>query len=285
VQEDDFPVDLPSDPFTHRGQVWQLGRHRLMCGDATSREDMARLMDGHCAQMLLTDPPYNVDVTGGGKDALKIVGDNLPEDEFCTLLTDSLRNAVDALEKGSSFYLWHPDGEQGRIFRNVLHEIGLCVRQTLVWVKQSGVLGRQDYHWQHEPCLHGQITPDPALDCGETWDEHECCLYGWIDGQRHLWCGDRKQTTVLEFDRPTKSEDHPTMKPVRLMAYTIANSTLLGAAVLDPFAGSGSTMAACEQLGRRAYLMEIDPRYCDVIIRRWCALTGKNAVLISDGAA
>jgi site-specific DNA-methyltransferase (adenine-specific) len=155
------------------------------------------------------------------------------------------------------------------------------VRQCLIWVKQSATLGRQDYHWQHEPCLHGQTEPEEALDCGDTWDDHEACLYGWKDGRAHLWCSDRKQTTVLEYDRPTKNKEHPTMKPVRLFAYQVANSTLREAVVLDLFAGSGTTAIACEQLGRSACLMESDPRFVDLILRRWEAFTGEKAVLLN----
>ena len=277
--EDEYDVELPAMSRSKRGQIYQLGQHRLMCGDATSREDVAALMGGEVAQLLLTDPPYNVDYTGGTGDHMKIENDAQAEDAYCAFLQRAIENGVAALESGASYYLWHADGAPGRSVRNACHDAGLQVRQCLIWVKQSATLSRQDYHWQHEPCLHGQTEPE-ALECGETWDEHESCLYGWKDGRAHLWCSDRKQTTVLEFDRPTRSEEHPTMKPVRLFAYQVANSTLREAIVLDLFAGSGTTVIACEQLGRTAYMMEYDPKFVDVIIDRWEKYTGQKAVLL-----
>lgn len=285
AQEDDYVPDPPIHPQAKPGQIYQLGRHRLMCGDATSAKDVAALMAGASAQLLLTDPPYNVEYTGGPRnDRARIANDALTEDAYAEFLSAALTNAAEVLEPGGSYYLWHADGIQGRDVRNACHQVGLPVRQCLIWVKQSATLGRQDYQWQHEPCLHGQTEQDEAaLDCGATWDEHEACLYGWRDGKSHLWRSDRKQTTVLEFDRPCRSEDHPTMKPVRLMAYQIVNSTLPDAVVLDLFAGSGTVAIACEQLGRTAYMMELDPGYVDVIISRWEAYTGEKAVLV-DGA-
>lgn len=279
VQEDDFEPELPAEPVSQPGQIYQMGRHRLMCGNATKQSDVTALMDGAQAQLLLTDPPYNVDITGGTADHLKIENDHQDDAAFLEFLDAALSNGRAALEPGASFYIWHADGAPGRLFRDACQEVGLEVRQCLIWVKQSATLGRQDYHWQHEPCLHGQTEPE-ELDCGDTWDGHEACLYGWKDGRAHLWCSDRKQTTVLEFDRPTKNKEHPTMKPVRLFAYQVANSTLREAVVLDLFAGSGTTAIACEQLGRAAYLMESDPRFVDVILRRWEAFTGGKAVLL-----
>ena len=279
VQEDAYDPELPTAPKSRRGQIYQLGRHRLMCGDATNAADVSALMAGAEAQLLLTDPPYNVDYTGGTGDHMKIENDAQGEDAYCAFLRASLVNAMTALEPGASYYLWHADGAPGWAVRDACRAVGLPVRQCLVWVKQSATLSRQDYHWQHEPCLHGE-TELEALECGETWDDHEACLYGWKDGRAHLWCSDRKQTTVLEFDRPTKSQEHPTMKPVRLFGYQIANSTLPEAAVLNLFAGSGTTAIACEQLGRSAYLMETDPRFVDVIVDRWEKFTGQKAVLL-----
>lgn len=280
VQEDGYEPELPAEPRSRQGQIYQLGRHRLMCGDATVAEDVAALMAGIQAQLLLTDPPYNVDYTGGTAERLKIENDAQGEDAYCEFLRLALGNGLAALEPGASFYLWHADGGPGRMVRDACQQAGLQVRQCLIWVKQSATLSRQDYHWQHEPCLHGRTELETALDCGDTWNDHEACLYGWKDGRPHLWCSDRKQTTVLEFDRPAKSEKHPTMKPVRLFAYQIANSTLREAVVLDLFAGSGTTAIACEQLGRTAYLMDSDPRFVDVIIDRWEQLTGEKAVLL-----
>lgn len=282
VIEDDFDVRLPTAPHAQNGQIWTLGRHRLMCGDASDPAQVEKLMRGASAQLLLTDPPYNVDVTGGTSEGLKIANDDMSETEFQKLLSGAFSAVKSHMEPGAGFYIWHPDGEQGRVFRNVCHDVGLRVRQCLIWVKSNATLGRQDYHWQHEPCLHGQ-TEWAYLECGDTWDSHEACLYGWTDGKAHLWCSDRKQTTVLEYEKPVRNADHPTMKPVRLFAYQIANSTLPDAVVLDCFAGSGTTAIACEQLGRSAYLMEIDPRCVDVIIARWEKFTGRKAVLV-DGA-
>ena len=285
VQEDDYLPDPPVQPKAQRGQIYQLGAHRLMCGDATVAEDVVALMDGASAQLLLTDPPYNVAYDGGPENEREeIANDAMSDADYEDFLRTVLANAVASLEPGCSYYLGHADGEPGRSVRNACHSVGLPVRQCLVWVKQTATLGRQDYQWQHEPCLHGQSEAEVgALECGTTWDDHEACLYGWKDGQAHLWRSDRKQTTVLEYDKPTKSAEHPTMKPVRLFGYQIANSTLPGAAVLDVFAGSGTTAIACEQLGRTAYMMELDPANVDVIIDRWEKFTGQKAVLL-DGA-
>lgn len=280
VQEDDYDPEIPAEPKSQRGQIYQLGRHRLMCGDATAPADVAALMAGTEAQLLLTDPPYNVDYTGNTGEHMKIENDAQAEDAYCDFLRQAFGNAKAVMEPGASYYLWHADAAPGLAVRTACHSVGLQVRQCLIWVKQSATLSRQDYHWQHEPCLHGQ-TEVEALDCGDTWDDHEACLYGWKDGRAHLWCSDRKQTTVLEFDRPTRSEEHPTMKPVRLFGYQVANSTLREAVVLDLFAGSGTTAIACEQLGRVAYLMESDPRFVDVIIDRWEKFTGQKAVLLN----
>lgn len=287
VEEDDFAVALPQTPRSKRGEIYQLGRHRLMCGDATRPEDVAALMSGQCADLLLTDPPYNVDYTGATKDTLKIINDDFesPED-FIGFLTAAFSCGKDVLTPGSSFYIWHADSLPGLAFRQSCAAVGLKVRQCLIWVKQQGSLGRQDYQWQHEPCLHGQTESDAAiLDDGQRHDQdHLACLYGWKDGKAHLWVSDRRQTTVLYFDKPLRNADHPTMKPVRLFAYQICNSTRPGAVVLDLFAGSGTTMIACEETGRIARLMELDPRYVDVMIARWETLTGKKAERIAVNA-
>lgn len=286
VDEDDaFDPMPPVQPKAKRGEVYQLGRHRLMCGDATAQEDLAELLDGAQAHLLLTDPPYNVGVVSQTSAALTILNDDFHDEEmFCAFLQRALQGAVSVLEPGSAYYLWHPDGSQGWAFREACHREGLRVRQCLVWVKQAATLGRQDYQWQHEPCLHGQVEPMPQQDRGEGETlEHLSCLYGWTDGASHLWTADRKQTTVLQFDRPVRSEAHPTMKPVKLFAYQMANSTRPGARVLDLFAGSGTTVIAAEQLGRTAYLMELDPGYVDVIVARWETLTGEKASLVVSG--
>lgn len=209
--------------------------------------------------MLLTDPPYNVDYEGKTKDALKIQNDSMADEQFREFLRAAFFNADSVMKSGAVFYIWHADSE-GYNFRGACHNVGWKVRQCLVWAKNSMVLGRQDYQWKHEPCL-----------------------YGWKEGAGHLWAADRKQTTILNFDRPTKSKEHPTMKPIKLFDYQIKNNTKGGDIILDLFGGSGTTLMACEQNGRTCYMMEFDPRYVDVIIGRWESLTGQKAKLISNG--
>lgn len=216
----DAVPDVPEEANTKPGQLWKLGEHRLLCGDSTDRAAVDKLMGGSQADLLLTDPPYNVAYEGKTKEALKIENDEMSA-------------AVDA--------------------------VGWPLRQMLIWLKNSMVMGRKDYHFKHEPCL-----------------------YGWKGGAAHYWASDRKQTTILEFDRPTKSTDHPTMKPVALIEYQLRNNTKPKDIVLDLFAGSGSMVIAAEKAGRKGYAMELDPKYCDVIIRRWEEFTGKKAELM-DG--
>lgn len=228
-----------------------------MCGDSTSIDDIEKLMDGRQADLLLTDPPYNVDYTGKTKDALKIENDMLDNDSFRQFLRDAFSGANAVMRPGACFYIWHADSE-GYNFRGACFDCGWNVRQCLIWNKNSLVMGRQDYQWKHEPCL-----------------------YGWKDGAGHTWVSDRKQTTVLDFDRPTKNDIHPTMKPVKLFAYLIENNTGDGDAVLDLFNGSGTTIMACEQTERSAYTMELDPRYVDAAIDRWEKFTGKKAVKVN----
>lgn len=258
IVEDDAPeVDEENEPITHLGDIWQLGEHRLMCGDSTDAGSVAILMDGRKADLLLTDPPYNVAYEGKTKDALTIQNDKMGSSQFKEFLTDAFSAAVAVMTEGGAFYIWFASREHCN-FENALNEAGLQVRQELIWKKNTMVLGRQDYQWKHEPCL-----------------------YGWKDGAAHNWYSNRSQTTVLEFDRPQRSEDHPTMKPVELFAYQIQNSTKKGDVVLDLFGGSGTTIIACEQTGRIGYCMELDPKYCDVIIKRYENLTGNKAVKIS----
>lgn len=259
IEEDEAPeVDETHPPVTKTGDVWKLGRHRLMCGDSTSTECVQKLMGGLQADLLLTDPPYGVDYTGKTKDELKIENDAKSDDDFIAFLRQAFESADTVMKPGAVFYIWHADSK-AYVFRMACQMTGWEVRQVLIWVKNAMVMGRQDYQWKHEPCL-----------------------YGWKSGAGHLWASDRKQTTVLEFDRPTKNKEHPTMKPVALFDYQIKNNTKGGDIVLDLFAGSGTTVIACEQNGRTAYVMEYDPRYCDVIVKRWENLTGKKAVLVND---
>lgn len=253
IVEDEVPEEV--EIKCKKGDIWQLGEHRLMCGDSTVITDVEKLMNGEKADLLLTDPPYNVAYEGKTKEKLTIQNDKQDDNTFLQFLTDAFSNACNFIKEGASFYVWHADSE-GFNFRSAIKNSGLTLKQTLIWVKNSMVMGRQDYQWKHEPCL-----------------------YGWKEGAAHTWLSDRKQTTVLEFDRPTRSLEHPTMKPVALFAYEIQNSANKGGLVLDLFGGSGTTIIACEQLNRKCYTMELDPHYCDVIITRWEKLTGKEAKL------
>ena len=258
---DEVPeVNEDSEPTTQNGDLWIIGRHRLLCGDSTSADDVALLMDGKKADLLLTDPPYNVAYEGKTADALTIKNDSMADSAFRQFLRNAYSAADAFMKSGATFYIWHADSE-GYNFRGACRDVGWRVRQCLIWVKNTMVLGRQDYQWRHEPCL-----------------------YGWKDGAAHLWASDRKQTTVLNFDKPQRNGEHPTMKPVPLFAYQIKNNTKVEGVVLDLFGGSGTTLVACEQLGRNGYLMELDPKYCDVIVKRYAAVTGKRDItLIRDG--
>ena len=206
--------------------------------------------------LLLTDPPYNVNYQGASKKRTKLKNDNMKDEEYRNFLTAAFKNAYEHMREGASFYVWHSTKEH-RNFENALNDAGLKVRQQLIWKKSQFVLSRSDYHWKHEPCL-----------------------YGWKEGAAHKWYSDRKQTTVLEYKKPTTNRLHPTMKPVEMMRYLIGNSTKEGDKVLDLFGGSGSTLIACEEINRQCYMLELDPHYCEVIINRWENLTGEKAALI-----
>ena len=269
IIEDEFDEELPEEPKSKLGDVYQLGRHRLLCGDSTDSAKVAALLGGAQADLWLTDPPYNVALGMGGSfdearkrhrrtDGLVIMNDKMENDDFREFLVKCYSAAKENMKAGATFYVWHADSE-GYNFRGAALDIGWQVRQTLIWNKNSMTLGRQDYQWKHEPCL-----------------------YGWNDGAGHAWYSDRKQTTILNFDRPTVSKEHPTMKPIALFDYQIKNSSKAGDIVLDSFGGSGTTIMACEQNGRCGYLMELDPRYVDVIIRRWEEFTGNKAELVEN---
>jgi len=258
LTDEDAVPETPVEPKTKLGDIYQLGNHRLMCGDSCSITDMEKLCAGQLVDMWLTDPPYNVAYEGKTKDALKIQNDSMADDQFRQFLRDAYVTADTVMKGGAVFYIWHADSE-GYNFRGAAKDAGWTVRQCLIWKKSVMVMGRQDYHWKHEPCL-----------------------YGWKDGAGHLWAADRKQTTVLEFDKPSRNGEHPTMKPVELFAYQMLNNTKGGDIVLDSFGGSGTTMIAAEKHGRYARLMELDPKYCDVIVKRWEDFTGKKAVLLAD---
>lgn len=259
IEEDEYDLEEKlkniEEPKSKYGDIYQLGKHRLMCGDSTKIEDVEKLMNGVKVDLLITDPPYNVNYEGG--NGLKIKNDNMDNDNFRKFLTDAFSTADSVMKEGAVFYIWHADSE-GYNFRGACFDNNWKVRQCLIWNKNSMVMGRQDYHWKHEPCL-----------------------YGWKDGASHLWASDRKQTTILDFDKPTKNAEHPTMKPVKLFDYQIKNNTKKDDIVLDLFGGSGTTLIACEQNGRISYNMELDPKYIDVIIDRWETLTGEKAILLN----
>jgi len=261
LTDDDAVPEVPETPKTVLGDVWVLGNHRLMCGDSTSIDALEKLTQGNLVDMWLTDPPYNVAYEGGTKEKLTIQNDSMGNDDFRQFLRDAYLAADAVMKAGAVFYIWHADSE-GYNFRGAAQDAGWKVRQCLIWKKSQLVMGRQDYHWQHEPCL-----------------------YGWKDGAAHLWATDRKQTTILEFDKPSRNGEHPTMKPVELFAYQMLNNTKGSDIVLDSFGGSGTTIIAAEKHGRVAYLMELDPKYCDVIIKRWQDFTGQKAVHAETGEA
>lgn len=248
VEEDDFDCTPPEEPKSKYGQIYRLGTHYLMCGDSTKLEDVEKLMGETKADLLITDPPYNVNYEGGTKDKLKIENDNMSNDEFYQFLNNVFINAYTVLKDGASFYVWYASREVVN-FQTSIEKSGLTVKQELIWNKNSLVIGRQDYQWKHEPCL-----------------------YGWKEGAKHGWYSDRKQTTILNFDRPQRNAEHPTMKPIPLFAYLIGNSSKQGDIIADGFGGSGTTMVACHQMKRKGYLVEFDPKYCQVIIDRMLKL-------------
>ena len=292
AEDDNFEAELPTAPMTKSGQLWMLGKHILMVGDSTKRQDVEKLCSDASVDMVVTDPPYNIDYTGGTKEAMKIENDNWGDDEgFIEFLKAAFENMRDQLKAGGSFYIWYAS-TQSKNFLEAAERAGLNIRQTLIWNKNTFSLGRQDYQWKHEPCL-----------------------YGWKDGAAHYFVNTRNlatviedaenqdiddmkkdelkkllksilggvhETTVLDEKKPTKSELHPTMKPITMIAKQIKNSSRQGETVLDLLGGSGSTLMACEQLGRRCFMMEYDPHYADVIIKRWEDYTGEQAELIED---
>ena len=235
--------ETPEVPVSNAGEVYQLGNHLLLCGDSTKPTDVAKLIGIGEADCWLTDPPYNVAYEGS--NGLTIQNDSMEDTKFREFLRNAFGQAEKAMKPGASFYIFHADSE-GYNFRGACHDVGLRVRECLVWKKNALVLGRQDYQWIHEPCL-----------------------YGWKDGEAHNWYGDRAQTTIMEFNKPKKNDVHPTMKPTEMLCYLLKNSTKKNDVVLDTFGGSGSTLIACEQLGRKCRTMELDPKYCDVIRKRW----------------
>ena len=249
IKEDDFDVEeeLKKPTMSMLGDVWLLGRHRLICGDSTLPETYTKLMEGKRANMVLTDPPYNVDVE---ETAGKIKNDNMPDEDFYKFLFAMFVNVEQNMERDASIYVFHADSK-GLIFRQAFHDAGFYLSGCCIWKKNALVLGRSPYQWQHEPCL-----------------------FGWKLGGKHQWYSDRKQTTIWEYDRPKSSKEHPTMKPVALMAYPIQNSCMSNCIVLDPFLGSGSTLIACEETNRICYGIELDEKFADVIVRRYIEKVG-----------
>ena len=285
-EADSFDIDTEMESIETQicqtGDIWRLGRHRLMCGDSTDATAIARLMEGEKADLLLTDPPYNVAVSNS--KGMTIQNDDMEDADFMRFLESAFVAANASMRNGAAFYIWHSDTESLN-FHQACKNVGWQVRQNLIWVKNQIVLGRQDYQWKHEPCL-----------------------YGWKDGAAHYFIKNRKQptviddinidllsadelrelirnsdefTTVLREDKPTRNAEHPTMKPLRLIKRQVKNSTKRGDKVLDIFGGSGTTLLACEELERDCYTMELDPKYCDIIIKRWEALSGQKAELLN----
>lgn len=291
VVEDDFDLEAElereEEPITRKGDLWILGKHRLLCGDSTKLEDVTRLMDGKLADLLLTDPPYNVNYES--ESGMKIENDNLGDDDFYNLLIGSFTNMYEIAKEGTPIYIFHADTEAYN-FRKAFMNAGFKLSQGLVWVKHSMTIGRQDYQWRHESIL-----------------------YGWKEGAAHRWYGQRNKDTVIEsdidieslskkelvylveqlleslpetvirFDRPTKNDLHPTMKPIGLLGYLIKNSSVEGDLIVDLFGGSGSTLIASEQMNRKCYTMDLDPKYCDAIIKRYIALTGDENIKVIRG--
>lgn len=261
VKEDDFDEneELPENPYAKKGDIFLLGNNRLMCGDSTDEETVNKLMDGKQADLVFTDPPYNVDISNA--DGLKIQNDNMKDSDFYNFLLKAFKNLFNHTKPGGSIYCFHADSE-GLNFRKAFKEAGFKLAECLIWVKNSLVLSRQDYHWRHEPCL-----------------------YGWKEGASHYFIDDRTQDTIWEYNKPKANDLHPTMKPLELVGRAIKNSSKQKDIVLDLFGGSGSTLIAANQINRNAYLMELDERYVDVIVKRYLRNVGtfEGCFLIRDG--
>ena len=260
VEDDDFDVEeeLNKPCFSKAGDIWTLGRHRLICGDSIKEETYKRLMDGKKANLVVTDPPYNVNYEGS---AGKIKNDNMNTDKFYIFLLDAFSNMEKVMADDASIYVFHADTE-GLNFRKAFNDAGFYLSGCCIWKKQSLVLGRSPYQWQHEPCL-----------------------YGWKKKGKHQWYSGRKETTIWEFEKPKKNAEHPTMKPIPLLAYPITNSSMSNTLILDPFGGSGSTLIACEQTDRSCYTIELDEKFCDVIVKRYIEQVGtdKDVSVLRDG--
>jgi len=258
--DDDFDIDdeIPEVPFSQPGDIFELGPHRVLCGDSTDPEQVKKLLDGKVVDMIFTDPPYNVDYEG---TAGKIKNDKMEDDTFYLFLLAAFQNMFEHTKPGGAIYCCHADTE-GLNFRNAFNKAGYKLAECLIWVKNALVLGRQDYHWRHEPIL-----------------------YGWKEGAAHYFVDDRSQDTIWEYNKPRKNEEHPTMKPLELVGKAISNSSRRHETILDLFGGSGSTMIAADQLDRKAYLMELDEKFIDVIVKRYIKHreSNDNCYLIRDG--
>jgi len=260
IMEDDFDVDaeLNQPAISKEGDVWHLGRHRLICGDSTLPETYEILMNGQKANLVITDPPYNVNYEG---TAGKIKNDSMAEEKFEKFLFAAYVNMEQSMADDASIYVFHSDSH-GLAFRKAFAEAGFYLSGCCIWKKQSLVLGRSPYHWQHEPVL-----------------------FGWKKDGKHQWYSDRKQSTIWEYDRPAKNDLHPTMKPINLMAYPVKNSSMSNCIVLDPFGGSGSTLIACEQTNRICHMIELDPKFVDVIVKRYIDYisSSEEVTLVREG--
>lgn len=260
IKDDDFDVEkeLEKPTFSKTGDIWTLGRHRLICGDSTKEETYKSLMEDKKANLVVTDPPYNVNYEGS---AGKIKNDNMNTDKFYNFLLDAFSNMEKVMADDASIYVFHADTE-GLNFRKAFNDAGFYLSGCCIWKKPSLVLGRSPYQWQHEPCL-----------------------YGWKKKGKHQWYSGRKETTIWEFEKPKKNADHPTMKPIALLAYPITNSSMSNTLILDPFGGSGSTLIACEQTDRSCYTIELNEKFCDVIVKRYIEQVGtdKDVSVLRDG--
>ena len=293
TKDDDNAPELKPDEVANseRGKMYRLGRHYLYCGDSTSAEDMAALMGNVKADLIVTDPPYNVDYTGKTAEALKIENDTKSDADFKEFLINAFKTMFNPLKAGGAFYIWHAD-LKGAIFREALQEAGGQLRQCLIWVKNVMTLGRQDWQWRHEPCLYGWKNGanhywDGRRDLTTVYDEKPD--YKKMNKEQLLQeitklRGDNIPNTIIYEDKPARNEEHPTMKPVKLFQRLIKNSSKEDDAILDPFGGSGTTIIAAEKLNRTAYVMELDPHYCDVIRRRWTKWAEDNGKDAGSGA-
>lgn len=307
AMDDDFDGEAVLEdivePKTKLGDVWKLGRHRLMCGDSTSQEDVATLMKGEMADLIITDPPYNVNygdkaemldtyLQKGHRNNSRIKNDNMDNESFYSFMLQIYQSAYEFMREGAAIYVFHAEST-GHIFRQAFLDAGLKLAQCLIWEKNAFVLGRQDYQWRHEPCLYGwkegaahYFINDRTQDTVILEDDvdfeamKKADLIAYIEDMHRRY---KDQTSVIYENKPTRNDIHPTMKPVTLIGRLMSNSSKSGWNVLDLFGGSGSTLMAAEQLGRTAFLMELDEKFCDVIVKRWEEYTGQSAIRISGG--